>query len=271
MSSAYRIIKWDENHSNHEQKRSGGKWIRCGTSFDSLGLRKLLSETRGLEYFGAYILLSELAAKMPTPGVLANEQGPLDADSIALVTGATTKRLDAALTRLQKPDLGWIDKIDYVGLSGTDPPNQRSDSDSSHVRAQAAANLPTNPPGGAGGIVSVLSRMTGQKSHAKSIATSLAREADAIAYWWDIKQDTNAKTVLGCMKHRVDAGEKPPRMKADALVAAIREGIVESVNGIAVKQSDVLSVISKGLSRVCGDRRIEILIPTEQLQEVRLG
>lgn len=110
---AWRIVKWDDRHSNHEQKRSGGRWIACPTRFDSIGLRVLLAQAGGVEAFGVYVLLAELAAKMPVPGVLANEQGPLDSQVIALVTGASKEAVDKAVEALRSPSIAWLDEVEW--------------------------------------------------------------------------------------------------------------------------------------------------------------
>lgn len=236
--TAYRIKKWLERHSNFEQQRSGGKWIACPVKFDSLALRVLLREKNGPAYFGCYVLIAELAARMPVPGLLADEKGAMDAVSIAIVTGASEKVLGAALDRLSAPDIAWIDRVPTPVFDRTVAGTSPDASVSSHERAfAAAANQPTSPAGGPGEklpdpvLAAIVGRMKGAKKHIDAIACSGVSPVGVIAMWHDISKDPDVRSHLGAMAHRLAVGEAPPKLTREALLAALKSHLVLSVNG----------------------------------------
>lgn len=125
---AYRIAKWCERHENHETRKLVGSlsWIVVPTEI-KLTLMELLGAKHGLQTFGAYIIIVEVAARMPVRGTLANDNGPLKIEQISRLTGANLKQLVAAVDYLSKPPLRWIELVEWTGLNPGIPPDRRGD------------------------------------------------------------------------------------------------------------------------------------------------
>lgn len=237
-NEAYRIIKWHDRHSNYEQTRSGGRWIACPTRFDSLGLARLVREKRGVETFGAYVLMAELAARMPTPGVLANNDHPLTETEISIITGAPEKALGAALALLQSPLIGWIDRVPFPDClrepSGTPP----DESEPSRTCAPPAppTNLPTGGTGGGDALAAMLRRAGAGGSGAPKLAEASGVTAAAlVAHWHDIRQDKSIRKPGSVLASRIKGGLNALDLTPDALLKAIKAGVVERVNGVEVE------------------------------------
>jgi len=286
--TAYRIVKWWQRHSHSAQRQSGGNWICCPTTMDSLGLQILLSDRAGDAHFGRYVRLAEYAGRLDTArfertsGILANSDGPLSVSQLAVLIKSSPRAVASTIERLSCDEIKWIDQIEMPTLDDL-PPDADSGNDETsskchlddvltppRARAQppAATNLPTYQKGGVGGngLALVLRRMTGQKSHVAGIAAGLTCAADAIAYWHDISKDKNANTVLGCMKHRIAEGEPPPKISTEAFIAACKAGIIHNLNGVDVTNGAKLGHNSLGLH--VND---QCVVPTKELLEVQLA
>lgn len=118
---AYRIIKWWDRHSNYDQRRLCGRAILVPTSQDSIGFRRLMATAAGVQAFGIYVAISEIAGKLPAAlpdsadenaaGVLFNDQGPISDEDIALAIGAPAKVVSAAMRMLMDAKIGWVDRV----------------------------------------------------------------------------------------------------------------------------------------------------------------
>ena len=151
---AYRIIKWHDRHSNDAQRKSGGHWIADPTSFDSLGFKRLMSRPRGVEVFGVYRLVCAVAARSKVPGILANTDGPLAVDDLAMMTGAPVRVLSAGLDALCDAKIGWIDRVpwpyQWPHSEGCRPPEQQASAASVPPVALAVTGASSIPSGNRG-------------------------------------------------------------------------------------------------------------------------
>jgi hypothetical protein len=80
------------------------------------------------EIFTAWVLILQIASKMPTRGVLADEDGPLTAEDFSYMTGFDEKIFSKALIALSNPKIGWLGEYpnalgehpDTLGLNRTE-------------------------------------------------------------------------------------------------------------------------------------------------------
>jgi hypothetical protein len=79
--------------------------------------------------FCAFTLMLEVAAKMPARGVLADEEGPLDAEDLADATGFPAEIFAKAFEVLTDDALKicWLEKRELSGVVGTSPATDRQD------------------------------------------------------------------------------------------------------------------------------------------------
>jgi hypothetical protein len=115
MSTLYTIRDWERNFMV-AQNRKGSRdhsakplaWFATRTKHDGKTFRRLMREKNGMEIYGAWMLILQVAAKCPTHGVLADEDGPLTAEDLALKTGGDEKVFLAALELLSSERFAWI-------------------------------------------------------------------------------------------------------------------------------------------------------------------
>ncbi len=83
-------------------------WVAVPTEHDGLGFRRLMAMADGIEIFGAWILLLQVAAKCTPRWVLRDETGPFSAEDLALKTGCPANVFTRALEVLSSKEIAWI-------------------------------------------------------------------------------------------------------------------------------------------------------------------
>jgi hypothetical protein len=104
------IIKnWAENFEKSDNRRlKVFSWVAVPTKMDGKKFRRLSKYKDGLEIFGIFILLLELAGKMPEKGVLKDVDGDLDYDDMELMTGFPSNKFKKAISVLCSDEIGWL-------------------------------------------------------------------------------------------------------------------------------------------------------------------
>lgn len=104
-----RVRRWDEHFEVAQTRRIKGvpKWIALAVKHDGARYRRLIEGPNGAARFGVWVLFCQVAMKCPTRGVLADEDGPLSLEDIALKTGCPLVSLLDALPALLS--VGWLE------------------------------------------------------------------------------------------------------------------------------------------------------------------
>lgn len=109
MADTYAIRDWDSHFEKAQcRKVSEAKWVPMPVRHDGKSYRRLMLMDDGPAIFGAWVLIVQVAAKCPTRGVLADEDGPLTAEDLAIKTGAPMALFDKALGVLSSTKIGWM-------------------------------------------------------------------------------------------------------------------------------------------------------------------
>jgi hypothetical protein len=124
----YKIREWDR-HFEVAQTRKVDRmnWVALPVKHDGLGFRRIMAMPDGAAIYGAWVLLLQVAAKCPTRGVLADENGPLDIDDLEMKTGCASKVFSAALKVLTSNRIGWILVAEYQQDGSQLPLQDRTD------------------------------------------------------------------------------------------------------------------------------------------------
>jgi hypothetical protein len=110
MKPTYRIKDWDVHFENHDSRKiSNARWFPMPNKHDGKSFRRIAAHRDGVPVFAAWTLLLEVASKMPTRGVLSDEDGPLDADDLAAMTGFPTQIFELAFSLLTQPKVAWLE------------------------------------------------------------------------------------------------------------------------------------------------------------------
>lgn len=110
----YSIRDWNAHFEKAQSRKIDGPltWVAVPTKHDGLGYQRVMRSDPSL--YAAWVLILQVAAKCPTRGVLADENGPLDAEDLSLKTGAPTELFDKALKLLSSDKVGWISRSSVV-------------------------------------------------------------------------------------------------------------------------------------------------------------
>lgn len=109
MKPTYSVKDWDKHFENHESRKvKRSYWVPIPNRHDGKSYRRIASHPEGVAVFAAWILILEAASKMPVRGVLADEDGPLDADDLASMTGFPALIFESAFKVLTEDRVGWL-------------------------------------------------------------------------------------------------------------------------------------------------------------------
>lgn len=106
----YRIRDWAthfENSRSREYKKLD--WVPVPNRHDGKGYRRLIDLENGAALFAAWVLIVQVGSKCPQRGVLADEDGPLTAEDLALKTGCPAELFSQAFDVLRHPKIGWLE------------------------------------------------------------------------------------------------------------------------------------------------------------------
>lgn len=137
--TVYSVTDWGELYENHEtRKRKSLFWVLVPNSHDSLGFVEIMERDDGLEVFGAWNLILQVASKCPVRGLLANAKGrPYTAKEIAKKTRAEAEQIENALEVLT--EIGWIHAEDAADHAGTSARHAATSADHAAMSADRAA------------------------------------------------------------------------------------------------------------------------------------
>lgn len=108
----YRIKNWDMYFEKAQtRKLNKASWVAIPNKHDGRGYRRVAKHERSVELFTAWILILQVASKMPERGLLVDEDGPLDAEDMADKTGFPAKIFNLAFTALTEPKISWIEAV----------------------------------------------------------------------------------------------------------------------------------------------------------------
>jgi hypothetical protein len=138
---AYRIRDWNLHFETAEsRKRKELDWVAVPNKHDGGGYRRLTRHERFAEVFAGWVLILEVASKMPTRGLLFKDGRPLDCEDLSDMTGASPGVFSLAFEACSDPRVGWIELVDVSPeLSERRPGDLPEDQQRLPVRAGVAA------------------------------------------------------------------------------------------------------------------------------------
>ncbi len=105
----YRIRDWDRHFENSQSRKYQSiSWVAIPNKHDGKSFRRLMRRPDGCALYGCWVLIVQVASKCPVRGVLADVDGPLDAEDISLKCDAPTALVAEALAVLSAPEIGWL-------------------------------------------------------------------------------------------------------------------------------------------------------------------
>ncbi|MEM6260473.1 MAG: hypothetical protein AAGI37_19535 [Planctomycetota bacterium] len=114
MAQALRIIQYNDRHEDQSSRRVGTlTYVQAPVDQTGEGLMELKAMENGLETFGVYMCLVELAATLPIRGVLAKPRQPLSINRLAVLTQIPAAIMRRSVKILTSAEIGWLDHIDF--------------------------------------------------------------------------------------------------------------------------------------------------------------
>ena len=108
----YRIRNWSDVFENSQSRQYQRlTWTPLPNKHDGKSYRRLMSMADGPALYGAWVLLVQVSSKCPERGVLADQDGPLDAEDLSHKTGAPAELFARAFEVLTQPKIAWVEAV----------------------------------------------------------------------------------------------------------------------------------------------------------------
>lgn len=178
----HRIRDWKDHFEKADMRKSTRfHWVAMPTRHDGKGFKRISRMADAFVVFGAWNLIVQIAAKMPDPGTLLDDDGPVGPDEMELITGFPAEGFARALAVVTDPKIGWMEAVEESELtppsgdrpdgtrkpSGNRPATYTHTSHNKHnsgaretVKSGARAESTPQPPEGDAAVVEAL-RTTG--------------------------------------------------------------------------------------------------------------
>lgn len=284
LEDAYTIPQWADKHSSYEQARSGGRWIKCPTSFDSMGYASLLTVKDGVRAFGTYVILAELAARCDPPGTLVKDGRPLAPSDISVMTRLPLAPLKRDLDTLSREPHAWLKRQTLEAITHAFRTAYGGDTDGSRdiseprVYAHGAAAASKQASGGCGGaapepVAALLRRCGVRGRHVDEVSAQLEHDATAAARLWiEASGRPNVRKVPGLMRTiaRDDGADALPALDLAGLVRAAHAGVVTQIR-VGEREHGLTPAVGQNSVGVFADASGDtLLVKAEDIESVEV-
>ena len=113
----YRIKNWNELYEKAQTRKCKDmKWVAVPNKLDGSGYAMVAAHPRSCELFTAWILILEVASKMPTRGVLFKDGKPVGPCELSRRTRFPEDIFNLAFLVLIQPDIDWLERVAGDGI-----------------------------------------------------------------------------------------------------------------------------------------------------------
>ena len=113
----YRVRDWDPLYEKAQTRKCKTmNWVAVPNKHDGAGYGAVVGHPQSCELFTAWILILEVASKMPTRGMLYKDGKPLTARELARRTRFPEEIFNLAFTVLVEPEIGWLERVAGDGI-----------------------------------------------------------------------------------------------------------------------------------------------------------
>ncbi len=140
----YAIKDWAKFYEVSDSRKVEGplSWVAVRTKQDGFGFRRLASHRKSCELFSAFVLMVQIAARLPRGerGILVRDGRPLNAKSLATMTGFPAPAFEMALEFFCDPEQGWMETVALPDTPAS--PANSANPDAPGVTAPPATTTP---------------------------------------------------------------------------------------------------------------------------------
>jgi hypothetical protein len=120
----YRVREWEKHFENSESRKVKNlAWVPVKNKHDGAGYRRVAALPNSVQVFCGWSLIVQVASRMPTRGVLRDDDGALDPADLAAKTGYPESVFRAAFEALTHPKIRWLE-LDGESPSFSTPPGR---------------------------------------------------------------------------------------------------------------------------------------------------
>ena len=118
-AKCYSVTDWDKRFENSQSRKYNKlSWVPMPNKHDSGGYKRIAIQDDACDIFTAWILMVQVASRMPRRGILADDTEPLDADELALRTSYPQRIFERAFEVLVHPKINWLQESTVGALVG---------------------------------------------------------------------------------------------------------------------------------------------------------
>lgn len=221
---AYFIQRWGELFEIAQGRRPKRlRWVAVPNRHDSTGYRRVISMERGLELYGTWMLMVQIASKMPIRGILASEAGPLSIEDLAAITGAPGSAFKRAIRVLGDDRIGWIGVEEWASLRARYECSQSGDNADARLLGTTGQDRTSQHRTGQAGVFQTVGGTGGLHLEAADLRDAdrlkvVFAECVELGYFTD--SEANRRDFFAMVKHAQRVGKTNP---AGLLAANLRQ------------------------------------------------
>lgn len=139
---AWRIRDWNKFYENNESRKLVKlSWVKIPNKHDGKGYRRLIQMPDGTTLFGVWNAVVQVASKMPTRGLLVDEDGPLSADDISFKTGIPQSLIEQGIGVFKSEAIGWMEDTEEQISRNLPEPREKPVRDRSEQKRSEANGI----------------------------------------------------------------------------------------------------------------------------------
>lgn len=215
-----KVRNWGQNFECAQSRKVAGplKFVAVPTKHDGKSYRRLMAHKNGQAIYCAWILIVQVAAKCPSRGILADDDGPLTVEDLFIKTGCPSTLFEEAFEVLSSKPIGWLEVTESTtdsGQNGSLLPQQTTGVAYLPTN-QEDSTEPTNQPtsGSVGGSVRLKILGEVKNEHLSNTAALIELHLKASKERPDrVTPDRDGLLkVIGAAERGIEDGDKPARM-----------------------------------------------------------
>jgi len=108
----YRVKNWNELYEKAQTRKCKEmKWVAVPNKLDGSGYAEIAAHSRSCELFTAWILILEVASKMPNRGLLYKDGKPIGPRELSRKTRFPEDIFSLAFNVLTGPEIDWLERV----------------------------------------------------------------------------------------------------------------------------------------------------------------
>ncbi len=118
MAEIYSVHNWDVHYENSESRKvKTCRYVCTPNKHDGRGYGRMMAHPESERLFAAWNAIIQVASKMPSRGILKDQDGPLTPQDMAFKTRLKAETFQIAFSFFSDQSMGWMDKSSEISQS----------------------------------------------------------------------------------------------------------------------------------------------------------